>query len=236
MLKNNFFAFLLTLVISIVWLRSIDFAAQRGWLESKLSRKIIHIGTGPIFVLCWLLFQNTTSARFLAAIVPLIITFQFFLIGIGVIKDEASVLAMSRTGNRKEILYGPLFYGIIFVLLSIIYWYDSPVGIIALMVLCGGDGFAEIIGRRFGKSKIPWSKTKSWVGSLGMFTGGWSLSLIVISIFIAFGLFSGSFADYLLPISVINIVTTLIESLPIKEIDNITITVASVAIGQLFFK
>lgn len=236
MLKNNFFAFLLTLVISIVWLRSIDFAAQRGWLESKLSRKIIHIGTGPIFVLCWLLFQNTTSARFLAAIVPLIITFQFFLIGIGVIKDEASVLAMSRTGNRKEILYGPLFYGIIFVLLSIIYWYDSPVGIIALMVLCGGDGFAEIIGRRFGKSKIPWSKTKSWVGSLGMFTGGWSLSLIVISIFIAFGLFPGSFADYLLPISVINIVTTLIESLPIKEIDNITITVASVAIGQLFFK
>jgi len=195
MLKNNFFAFLLTLVISIVWLRSIDFAAQRGWLESKLSRKIIHIGTGPIFVLCWLLFQNTTSARFLAAIVPLIITFQFFLIGIGVIKDEASVLAMSRTGNRKEILYGPLFYGIIFVLLSIIYWYDSPVGIIALMVLCGGDGFAEIIGRRFGKSKIPWSKTKSWVGSLGMFTGGWSLSLIVISIFIAFGLFPGSFVS-----------------------------------------
>lgn len=235
MLKNNFFALFLTLIISVAWLRIIDFTAHRGWLESKLSRKIIHIGTGPIFVFCWLLFQNTGSARFLAAIVPLIITFQFFLIGIGVINDEAAVQAMSRTGNRKEILYGPLFYGILFVLLTIIYWYDSPIGIIALMVLCGGDGFAELIGSRFGRSKIPWSKTKSWAGFLGMFVGGWSLSLLVISIFIAFGLFPGNFADYLLPITAINMAATLTESLPIKEIDNITITVASVLIGHLFF-
>lgn len=235
MLKNNIFALFLTLIISVIWLRAIDFAAQRGWLESKLSRKIIHIGTGPIFVLCWLLFQNTASARYLAAVVPLIITFQFFLIGIGVIKDEAAVQAMSRTGNRKEILYGPLFYGILFVLLTTIYWYDSPIGIIALMVLCGGDGFAEIIGSRFGRSKIPWSKTKSWAGFFGMFAGGWFFSLLIISIFIAYGLFSGNFADYLLPITVINIAATLTESLPIKEIDNITITVASVSIGHLFF-
>jgi phytol kinase len=235
MLKNNFFAFFLTLIISIVWLRAIDLLAHRGWLESKLSRKIIHIGTGPIFVLCWLLFQNTASARFLAAIVPLIITFQFFLIGIGVIKDEASVQAMSRTGNRKEILFGPLFYGVLFVLLTIIYWYDSPIGIIALMVLCGGDGFAEIIGRKYGRSKIPWSKTKTWAGFFGMFAGGWLFSLLVISIFIALGLFPGNFVDYLLPISAINFAATLTESLPIKEIDNITITVASVLFGHLFF-
>jgi len=182
-----------------------------------------------------LLFQNSASARFLAAIVPLIITFQFFLIGIGVIKDEASVQAMSRTGNRKEILFGPLFYGVIFVLLTIIYWYDSPIGIIALMVLCGGDGFAEIIGRKFGRSKIPWSKTKTWAGFFGMFAGGWLFSLLVISIFIALGLFPGNFVDYLLPISAINIAATLTESLPIKEIDNITITVASVLFGHLFF-
>jgi phytol kinase len=235
MLNNNFFALIITFVISVAWLRVIDFAAHRGWLESKLSRKIIHIGTGPIFVLCWLLFRNTPSARYFAALIPLVITLQFFLIGVGIIKDEASVQAMSRTGDRKEILFGPLFYGIIFVLLTIIYWYDSPIGIIALMILCGGDGFADIVGRKYGTSKLPWAKTKSWVGSLGMFLGGWTLSLLVIAIFTSQNIFSGTPQSYLIPITVINLAATVIESLPIKDVDNLTIAVTSVLIGHLFF-
>ncbi|NIV11868.1 MAG: phosphatidate cytidylyltransferase [Aliifodinibius sp.] len=235
MLNNNILALLLTFVLSVAWLRTVDFLAHRGWVESRLSRKIIHIGTGPIFVFCWLLFQNTPAARFLAATVPLLITIQFLLIGIGVIKDEASVKAMSRTGDKREILYGPFFYGIIFVLLTIIYWFESPIGIIALMILCGGDGLAEILGRRFGKSRLPWARTKSWMGSLGMFGGGWSFSMIVIAVFISQNYFSGTIQSYLLPITVINLAATIIESLPIKDIDNLTITAISVVIGHFYF-
>lgn len=233
MLNNNLLALVITLIVSVVWLRIIDFAAHRGWIESKLSRKIIHIGTGPLFVLCWLLFQNTASARYLAAIVPLLITVQFFLIGVGVIKDDASVQAMSRTGNPREILFGPLFYGIIFVLLTILYWYDSPIGMVALMVLCGGDGFADIVGRRFGKSKLPWANSKSWAGSLGMFAGGWVTATLIIIIFTALGHLPGSFTDYLLPLFIINLAATIVESLPIEDLDNITITITSVLLGHL---
>jgi hypothetical protein len=32
------------------------------------------------------------------------ITAQFFLVGSGIIRDEAAVRAMSRSGNRREIL------------------------------------------------------------------------------------------------------------------------------------
>ena len=124
-----------------------DFIAHRGWMDSKLSRKVIHIGTGPLFVLCWFLFRETPDARWLAALVPFAMTVQFALIGLGVIKDEASVKAMSRTGDPKEILRGPLFYGIMFVVLTLIFWRDSPTGIVALMMLCGGDGIADLIGR-----------------------------------------------------------------------------------------
>ena len=56
-----------------------DFFAHRGWIESKLSRKFIHIGTGPIFVLCWLMFPDVPMSRYLAALVPLFITVQFFI-------------------------------------------------------------------------------------------------------------------------------------------------------------
>lgn len=235
MLENNLLALVITFAISIAWLRLIDYVAHRGWIESRLSRKIIHIGTGPIFVLCWLLFKDTPSARFLAALIPLLITTQFFLIGIGVIKDEPSVKAMSRSGNRREILYGPLFYGITFVLLTTIYWYDSPIGMIALMVLCGGDGLAEIIGSRFGKSKLPWSNTKSWVGSLGMLLGGWLFSFIVILVFISLNKFSNPLVNFILPITIINLAATLTESLPIKDFDNLSISAISVLIGHIFF-
>ena len=149
---SNLFALVITLILSILWLRINDLAAQHGWISGRLSRKIIHIGTGPLFVLCWLLFSPALSARYLAATVPLLITIQFFLVGIGVLKDEAAVQAMSRTGDRRELLRGPLIYGLMFVVLTIWFWKDSPVGMVALMLLCGGDGLADIVGRRWGRT------------------------------------------------------------------------------------
>ena len=212
-----------------------DFIAHRGFIDSKLSRKIIHIGTGPIFVLCWFLFQDTPDARWLAALVPLVITIQFALIGFGILKDEASVKAMSRTGDPKEILRGPLYYGIMFVVLTILYWKDSPIGIIALMMMCGGDGIADIVGRKFNSGKLPWSKEKSVAGSIAVFIGGLVLSVLIIMIYINAGVFAGSITNYLLPITVIAFVGTVVESLPYKDIDNITMTIASVLAGYLFF-
>ena len=100
---NNWTAALITLAISIVWLRLMDFAAQRGWIESRLSRKIIHITTGPVFVLCWFLFRDTPDARWWAAAIPFLITLQFALIGTGILKDEASVQAMN---TRDAVMLG----------------------------------------------------------------------------------------------------------------------------------
>ncbi len=235
MLGNNWLALLVTFAISIIWLRSMDYLAHRGWIESRLSRKIIHTGTGPLFVMCWVLFKDTWDARYLAALVPLLITIQFFLIGIGVINDPASVNAMSRTGDRREILKGPLFYGIIFVVLTIIFWLDNPVGIIALMQLCGGDGIAEILGRRYGRSKIPWNPGKSWVGTSGMFLGGFSFSIIMIGLFTALNFFPGSLSFYLIPVILISIACTLTETLPFRDIDNISISLVATIMGLLIF-
>lgn len=232
---NNILATIITFVISLIFLRSMDFIAHRGFIDSKLSRKIIHIGTGPIFVLCWFLFQDTPDARWLAALVPLVITIQFALIGFGILKDEASVKAMSRTGDPKEILRGPLYYGIMFVVLTVIYWKDSPIGIIALMMMCGGDGIADIVGRKFASAKLPWSKDKSIAGSIAVFIGGFVMSVIIIFIYVNAGVFAGSITNYLFPITAIAFVGMLVESLPYKDIDNVTMTIASVLVGYLFF-
>ena len=235
MFNNSILAIFLTLITSLLWLRLNDFAAHRGWVSSRISRKIIHIGTGPIFVLCWFLFPGKPVDRFLAALVPGLITIQFALVGLGIIKDEAAVKAMSRTGNPREILRGPLFYGIVFVLLTIFYWLDSPIGIIGLMLMCGGDGLADIIGRRYGKRALPWSKDKTWLGSLGMLLGGWIFTIVILTIFVKAGIFNGPVAQFIFPITWIAIIGAIVESLPIKDVDNITVTVAAIVIGHLFF-
>ena len=232
---NNYIALVITFALSLIFLRSMDFIAHRGWMDSKLSRKVIHIGTGPLFVLCWLLFKDTPDARWLAALVPFSITVQFALIGLGVIKDKASVDAMSRTGDPKEILRGPLYYGIMFVVLTLVYWKDSPIGIIALMMMCGGDGIADIVGRRFVSPKLPWSRDKSVAGTLGVFLGGWALSAAVIFIYVSAGVFAGTITNYLIPITAIAVVGALVESLHYRDIDNISMTLASALAGYWFF-
>ena len=232
---NPYFATLLTFAIAIAFLRLMDFLAHAGLIESKLSRKFIHIGTGPIFVLCWLFFPDLLIARYLAALIPLLITIQFILVGIGVIKDEAAVQAMTRTGNPKEILRGPLFYGIVFVVLTIVYWKDSPIGITALMMMCGGDGIADIVGRRVKSPKLFWSPEKSVAGSLGVFAGGALLTALILFIYVNTGIFPAPFGRYILPIIWIALGAMLVESLPFKDIDNITLTVVSALLGHLVF-
>ena len=232
---NNYIALIITFALSMVFLRSMDYIAHRGWMDSKLSRKVIHIGTGPLFVLCWFLFNDDPSARWLAALVPFAITVQFALIGFGVIKDEASVQSMSRTGDPKEILRGPLYYGIMFVVLTLVYWKDSPIGIIALMMMCGGDGVADIIGRQVRSPKLSWSREKSIAGMLGVFVGGWLMSVVIIFVYIQAGVFPAPITSYLLPITAIALAGSLIESLHYKDIDNVTMTLASVLVGSLFF-
>jgi len=232
---NPFLALFITLLVALVEIRSLDFAAHRGWIESRLSRKLIHILTGPLYVLCWLLFPDVPYARWLAALVPLLFTVQFALIGLGVIKDEASVKAMSRSGDRREILRGPLFYGIIFVLMTLVYWKDSPIGMTAVMLMCGGDGLADIMGRGLKSPRLPWSKDKSVAGSLGMLLGGWVLAGLILAAFVSAGVFPAPLRAYLLPVTLIAVAAALVESLPMHDIDNLTVTLAAVLLGHLLF-
>ena len=52
-------------------------------------------------------------------------------------------------------------YGLLHVLVTLYFWRASPVGIIALAVLCVGDGLAEVVGRGgWTIGALPWNKKK----------------------------------------------------------------------------
>jgi phytol kinase len=73
------------------------------------------------------------------------------------------------------------------------------------------------------------------MGTIAMFVGGVAFSLIILEVFILAGVFQGPLANYLLPVIVIAAVGTLVESLPLADLDNITVPITAVALGLLFF-
>lgn len=227
----------ITFAVALLWLRAVDSLAHRGRIEPRLSRKVIHIGTGPLFVLCWNLYSDGPGARWLAALVPLAITTQFVLVALGVVHDEAAVQAMTRRGDRREILRGPLFYGIVFVVCTVLFWRNSPVGVLALMLMCGGDGLADIVGRRWGVRKLPFGGEKSWAGSAAMALGGFAFGFGFVWLFNALGYFQPPLAvgRAAVAVGVIALVAAVVEALPLPGVDNLTLTLTGVVLGLLLF-
>ncbi len=224
---------LVVLGLAVGWLRVMDTLAHRGLVPQTLSRKIIHTGTGPLFILCWPLFAETAAARWWAALIPLAIALQFAAVGFGWVEDKAAVAAMTRHGEPREILRGPLYYGLSFVVCTLAFWRSSPVGILALMILCGGDGLADIVGRRWGKHKLPFSPQKSWVGSGAMFLGSFTFSLAMLGWFDALGYFAFPLTgESALKVGAIALAATLVEALPFKDIDNLTLTAIGIGLGK----
>jgi len=86
-----------------------------------------------------------------------------------------------------------------------------------------------------GEIKFPGKKNKSFVGSLAFILGGVIFSLIVIFIFMANNIFDGFWIQYIVRIVAICFVVMVIESLPIKHIDNISIPLAAVIMGEILF-
>jgi dolichol kinase len=63
---------------------------------------------------------------------------------------------MSRSGDRTELLKGPFCYGTVISSATVLFWRRLSAAI-SISALCAGDGFADIVGRRFGgKNRIPW--------------------------------------------------------------------------------
>lgn len=120
-----------------------------------------------------------------------------------------------------------------FVVLTIIFWKDSLTGIVALMMMCGGDGLADIVGNRVKSFPIPWSKNKTLAGTVTVFVGGWLFSTTIVLIYLSLSLAKGNIIGLLFPITVVAFFGAIVESLPFKDVDNITVPIASILLWQL---
>ena len=69
---------------------TIKLLAHRHLLSSTTARKGMHIGCGLIYLLCWPLFSASFSSSCYAMVAPLSLTVFFSLVGLGLVKNDAT--------------------------------------------------------------------------------------------------------------------------------------------------
>ena len=121
--------------------------------------------------------STTLGGQLIAAVVPLANAFRIVANGTGFVADQGFVKSMSREGSKSELLTGPLFYVLTVLLVTSFFWRQSVTSFLAIGIMAGGDGMADIVGRRFGKHKLPYNEKKSVEGSLAFIVFGSLMTL-----------------------------------------------------------
>jgi phytol kinase len=113
------------------------------------------------------------SAALFAAAVPAANAARLIATGSGLVTDPDLIASVSRSGCSSELLQGPLAYVLVLLAATVLSWRNHPAGLIAVAMMCGGDGLADVAGRKWGRNaKLPWNAQKSWAGSAAMLLGG----------------------------------------------------------------
>ena len=141
--------------------------------QQELSRKIVHIGTGPIVVLAWWLSIPASIA------VPVALTVTV----ITAVNRRLQLLPAVEDIDRNS--YGTVAYGLAISLLLLLFWPEQAVAVCAgVLVMAFADGLAGLMGRGVSSpSWTVWHQRKSLAGTvtMGLVTALVLLLLVLIS-------------------------------------------------------
>ena len=175
--------------------------------EKELTRKIVHIGSGPIIpIASWL-----NISKNLALVVACIITATL------IINYRLKLIKSIENVDRKS--FGTIAYGISITSLIFIFWSNNPSAVIAgVLVMAFGDGLAGLIGRKI--NSIHWiifGQRKSVAGTL-------SMSLITILVLSSINHITGGHLA-VVDLLVITSLATILEQIGPFGIDNLTVPI-----------
>ena len=165
---------LLILGIWILLVLSAALVCRKRWPEQReLSRKIVHIGTGPVVVLAWWLSIPASIA------VPV----AFVITVITAINHRMQVLPAVEDVDRNS--YGTVAYGLAISLLLLLFWPEQAAAVCAgVLVMAFADGLAGLVGRGMtSPSWTVWQQRKSIAGTvtMGLVTALVLILLVLIS-------------------------------------------------------
>jgi len=180
--------------------------------SKEITRKIIHIGIGPLIPIAQFLKINQNSALIFTGIVSLMVFINYNYKLFPTIEDV----------ERKS--YGTLFYCLSLFILIYLFWDKDPYALISgFFIMTFGDGLAGLIGKSFNsKSWIFFEQKKSLYGTITMF-----LTSLIVVCSIGYSQQNSLNLNYF----TIAFIATLLEQFSILGIDNFIVPISS----ALFF-
>lgn len=201
-----------------------DWLVTNHGLPRDISRKITHICAGSVIIFLPL-FRDGDWSHYLNITVFAVWTVLLIQKGLFAADDDQAVKTMTRTGDKRELLKGTLYFVIVAMICGTLY-YKQFAGVLAMAVLGWGDGLAPIVGTRMGKMKYKVLSDKSVEGSLAFLVGSLLASLFFVWLIVPL-------AYDPVKIAMIVVAATIIEGISPKEVDNILIPVAVIALAAV---
>ena len=185
--------------------------------KPEYVRKVVHIGTGNVILLAWLLqlpaWVGITSS-ILAGIVTLI-------------SYRLPILPGVNSVGRKSL--GTFFYAVSIGVMTAVFWnLQLPhYGVIGILIMAWGDGLAAIIGQKFGNHPYTiFGNIKSWEGTFAMLLVSYAIVSIVL-----FSVQGNIWQTWLVGIPVA-IAATAVESIAQWGLDNLTVPLSSAGLAS----
>jgi phytol kinase len=180
--------------------------------EAELVRKVMHIGTGNILLLAWLLKVPKEICLAFGLVFTAIALISYFL----------PILPMLHNVGRKTL--GIFYYALSITLLVAWFWSIGrpEYAVIGVLVMAWGDGLAALVGTRWGKRAYEFMGSKKTLeGSLAMVAASFLVILVVNAI--ASGI---SISTILLALPVA-IIAAILEAVSPGGTDNLTVPIVS---------
>ena len=183
--------------------------------SKEITRKIIHIGIGPLIPIAQLLKIDQISALIFTGVVSLMVLINYGYKIFPTIEDV----------ERKS--YGTIFYCLSLFILISLFWNKDPFSLISgFFIMTFGDGLAGLIGKSFNSSSwIFLKQRKSLLGTMAMFI----TSLIVVCT-IGYIQQNSFYYSYF----TIAFIATILEQFSVLGIDNFIVPISSALFFNFF--
>ncbi|HET54315.1 MAG TPA: phosphatidate cytidylyltransferase [Ignavibacteria bacterium] len=202
-----------------------DFLVKKKNFPQDISRKIVHIAAGS-WLIFWLFFDDSHWSKYFNIAPAFIWTVLLIIKGLTADSNDEAVKTMTRTGDRRELLKGPLYFTLVMCLMGTVY-YKTPLALTAMGVLAWGDGLAPIFGKRYGKNKYYIFAEKSLQGSAAFLLLGF-LGAVLFNV-----LFYDSIDFGFILVAVI--IATIVEAFSPRDADNILIPLVIIVAYSIYF-
>jgi phytol kinase len=188
----------------------------------SISRKVLHIMVGNVaFILP--IFETKEIMAFVAA-GPFII-FTFLMSPYTPIKSIKGKTSAAGHGM------GLVYYSITWTILAYLFFDNMVVIAIGILAMSYGDGFASLLGVKYGKRKYKvFGDEKSYIGSTAMFFFTFITTLIAV-----FYYSISVTALVLVVLAFISFISALIEGVTPRGVDNLTVPFVAAFIYWIVF-